>query len=370
LASCWLIVDPPTSLAWRGVPGFVLGLALGTRFGALVACPRPFRWHPSPRRRGRRSRRPRWRSPRRFRFEMRCDWRRPSPGSSASACLSTSSRQASLRWKAGGLRVHYGHQRDARREHPLQAGAQRQQQRRHRATPGARPASRRRRVSGRPLSFGRRLSGQAPSRCAAPAAPVRSGRTPRHSEKASAACSTSMPRPSRAAAPWPRRPVQEGLGRRAVHQVHRQRARPSTRAGTGDGVPLQAAGAGIEHTVESRLPVGRSLAHSRHPGGRPARHDGSTSACARSDAAVGHHHWRGRPAASGPSTPAPAPPAPTSSTGAGQRRLPALCLDVAHEADAVGVVGHQPPASKRSTLAAPASRARSLHTAPAPAPRT
>ena len=57
-----------------------------------------------------------------------------------------------------------------------------------------------------------------------------SGSTPRQNRNASAACSTSMPRPSRPIAPCSRRPGEEAVGGRAVHHVEGQRAAAAGRS--------------------------------------------------------------------------------------------------------------------------------------------
>jgi hypothetical protein len=130
----------------------------------------------------------------------------------------------------------------------------------------------------------------------------RCGRTPRQTKKASAACSTSMPRPSRPRAPWaapsPGRACAPGRtsGRPPV------RPGASTPAGTGTP-PLQAAGAGIDDDVEA-APGCRPV---RRPRGRPALASPvaawrSTRACA----LAGACGWHSTSAAARPAAAAPA----------------------------------------------------------------
>ena len=224
-------------------------------------------------------------------------------------------------------------------------------------------ASSSRRGSGRASGRARRSSRVDPLRAARPAPRRVGGRTPRQKRKASAACSTSMPSPSRAD--------------RAVA------ARPGEEAGAA-GPYIMSSASAPGRSTRGRRPAPRrrrgcwrvALTTTSKPGRhRPAQRRRSTVAVLRRPAAA----WRcdqrrrrlvsvrlattssaGPASSSGPSTPAAPPPAPISSTSrAAQRRRRRCATMSAHQADAVGVVAG--PAvgveAQRSCRPAPARRA-------------
>ena len=124
---------------------------------------------------------------------------------------------------------------------------------------------------------------------------------------------------------------------------------------------LQAAGGRVDDDVEGphrSRPAKRSAAVPRRPARRRdgARPVPAPSARVRFATTI----RAGRASSSGPSTPAAAPPAPSSSTPAAGQRDAGIALDVAHQADAVGVVA-EPAVGRRSAACCrprPGARAR------------
>jgi hypothetical protein len=78
-------------------------------------------------------------------------------------------------------------------------------------------------------------------------------RTPRQRAKASAACSTSMPRPSRGVGAVLTRPAEKACGGRAVHHVVGQAAGAQHARGYGYFGAGQAAGGGVDDEIKIML---------------------------------------------------------------------------------------------------------------------
>ena len=253
--------------------------------------------------------------------------------------------------EGGGLRVDHGHQRDAqRRKYSCSASAHSTQQRQPGAAAPARPAHHRRR-GGQPLAQrGQHRRGVGHARRAT-------------AQKASAACSTSMPRPSRPRAPWRCGPGDEGAAprrRTSCPAPARRAAAPAPRTGT--AAPAQAAGAGVDDDVEAAAAVGQRrwpTARRRAPRQRRVPLHQRLRLVQR---AVGHAPARpAAPASSGPER------AGRRAAGADQQHAPAgaAARRRCARCRAPGRCRRccrpsQPSASKRSVLAACASAARGV----------
>ena len=168
------------------------------------------------------------------------------------------------------------------------------------------------------------------------------GATPRQNSKASAACSTSMPRPSRADGAVRLGPVEEGPRRRAVHHVERQGAAAQHAARRpARGAPATLLARGVDDDVERRAAVvERRGAQAGVARRRPtAPRAAATSRSARSTRPVGDDDLgRRRRRAAGRARP---PRRRRRRSAARARRRSAhagVALDVAHQAGAVGVV--------------------------------
>ena len=332
MASCWVMVEPPTSFGCaqrgrrpRGARRRAGSSPLGALLGALVALPGPLD-----------------RVPfdaavlgeagvlagdhRALQVSANARRSRPSAGSSAMRCALGEQAPGLAALEGGRLRVDQRHQRDAQRRSTAAARARR----------AASSATKRQACADAGI-----MRRRAPAARAAPAAPARScGRTPRQTKNASAACSTSMPRPSRPRAPCALRPGEEGSA--AAPYIRSTASAPGAAraAATGTRGAVRLLALRVDHDVEAAR---RSR---RAPRACSARRAGAQRAWRSTSARglVAACGWpprarRGRASSSGPSTPAAAPPAPTSSTRAPAIGTPALCCDVAHQADAVGVVG-------------------------------
>jgi hypothetical protein len=165
-----------------------------------------------------------------------------------------------------------------------------------------------------------------------------SGARRARAKKASAACSTSMPRPSRAGAPCARGPGQEGL-RPPRRTSGRPPARPGQHAGVGTGTPAPCRLLALALMTRRRpRRARRSRAAARPRPARRARRHGGRPGRAPWPACGWPPPPAGRAAAAAPARRRRAAGAHQQHALAGQRLAGAM-LDVAHQADAVGVVG-------------------------------
>jgi hypothetical protein len=272
----------------------------------------------------------------------------------ATWCFSTSSRQASLRWKAGGLRVQ---PRSSARCAPGRTAAA------PACTAPARRASQARTVA----AMGRAL----PASGARPAAAQGQHLAP---WRAHAAPERQTPRPpAPPACPGRRAPRRravaqsmKGCAAGAVHQVHRQRAGLQHAVAHRHARAGQAAGAAVDHHVEGLAGVGQAVRRCQlhamlciRPGGMalhqlpaPWRH---VRLATTTDAGT-------RPRAAAPARPRRRRPHRSAAHACRPAARRRCCCDVVHQAPVPSVLSaNQPSASKRSTLAAWASARAAWH---------
>ena len=246
----------------------------------------------------------------RFRL-ARCARRRPTAGSTAAGAFSVNEPPGLRALEGGRLRIDDRHQRDARQKVQLQRQCRQQHQRRE-------PAEARQRLH---------AAGSAMRARSAASTGAVSGRTPRQSSNASAACSTSMPRPSRPRAPCAAAQARKPWRSGPVHHVEGQRAWCEHAGRYRHGRALQAAGGGVDDDIEAAAaPESDAAAARRAVAPRRAVAFDQRAAPWRS-VRLATTSSAGRAASKGPSTPAAAPPAPISSTRAraARRRRCARC---------------------------------------------
>ncbi len=187
-----------------------------------------------------------------------------------------------------------------------------------------------------------------------------SGRTPNQTKYASAACSTSMPSPSRAIAPCARAHCRKGPA--AAPYIMSSASAPgrSVPAGSGGTAACRLAAVALINTSKS-WPGESSGATDSGTSSRAAlAAKRSISVCAFAPVRFATTSVAGRAPSSGSSAPPAAPPAPSSSTRLPRRLTPAL-PSMSRTRPAPSVLSpSQPSASNEIVLTAPARRARSV----------
>lgn len=188
-------------------------------------------------------------------------------------------------------------------------------------------------------------------------------RTPRHRAKASAACSTSMPSPSRVAAPWAAAQAKKGWAAGPYIRSITRVSAPITLAATGLAAPARLLAEALMSRPKGVLSVVscKPQAASATPMRWASGWWRCTSALALAAVRLATVTLAGRKASKGPSTPALAPPAPISSTrwpATGQ--LAPWVMSAIRPRPSVLSPNKVPLARRARVLQAPASCTRSL----------